>query len=372
MNAPLLALNCGSSSLKYALFDRGESRLASGEVRGIGTLPEVPTHEQAVKEVFARLARSRAPALGAVAHRFVHGGPKLHTPMFLDDAALAQLRGLTHFAPLHLPPALAVVEAARRLAPGVKQLAAFDTDFHWQLPEVARRLPIPRELHDQGIRRYGFHGLSYAFVRDALGAALRGEQGGRAVLAHLGAGASLVALREGAPVDTTMSFTPTSGVQSATRTGDLDPGVLLFLLRQGATVDALEDLVVHRAGLAGISEGRSDMQQLLARSATDALARLAVESFCMGVRKAVGALAAVLDGLDALVFTGGIGEHSSAIRGAVCQGLGHLGVALDPAANESGAPRIEAAASRCRVHVIQTDEERMLARSARALLDAAG
>jgi acetate kinase len=356
----ILALNCGSSSLKYALFDRTEVRVLGGEVRGIGVSAELQTHAHAVEVILDELGKARAAALVVVAHRLVHGGPQLHAPTKLDRPALEELKRLTHFAPLHLPSSLAVIEAVQKRLPDVKQLGVFDTDFHWHLPEVARRLPIPRALHEQGIRRYGFHGLSYQFVSHALGNKL----GARAVIAHLGSGSSLTALRDGAPIDTSMSFTPTSGIPSATRTGDLDPGILLFLLRQGVGADELEDLVSHRSGLAGISEGTGDMEKLLAARATDANAALAVEQFCMAVRKQIGALAAALGGLDALVFTGGIGAHSSEIRAEICEGLAHLGIAIDAPMNDRGAPVISQGESRCAVHVLATDEERVLARAA--------
>lgn len=356
----ILALNCGSSSLKYALFDRTEVRVLAGEVRGIGVFAEIRTHAHAVETIFAELGKTRSAALVVVAHRLVHGGPELHAPTKIDAETLEKLKRLVHFAPLHLPSALAVIEAVQKRRPDVKQLGVFDTDFHWHLPAVARRLPIPRVLHDQGIRRYGFHGLSYQFVSHALGNKL----GARAVIAHLGSGSSLTALRDGVSIDTSMSFTPTSGIPGATRTGDLDPGILLFLARQGVNADGLEDLVSHRSGLAGISEVTGDLEKLLALRSNDPRAALAVEHFCMAVRKQIGALAAALGGLDALVFTGGIGAHSSEVRAEICEGLTHLGVTLDSGRNDRGAPVISEDESRCAVHMLATDEERVLARAA--------
>ena len=373
----VLCLNAGSSSLKFT-FQAGEDRLAQGAVERVGSgsgrfwlrggarpfdrAGSFPDHANALQSVLAALDAAELHPQ-TVAHRLVHGGPVHHQPSIIDSALLDSLRELVHFAPLHLPAELAVIDAIARHYPGVPQVACFDTHFHWELPEVARRLPLPRALHDQGVRRYGFHGLSYEFVVSTLGAA----QLGRAVIAHLGNGASLAAVRDGHPIDTTMAFTPASGVMMGTRAGDLDPGVVLFLLARGADAAEVERLLGRDSGLLGVSGSTSDMQELIAARASDPRAALAVEMFCWSCRKAVGALAAALGGLDTLVFTGGIGENAAPVRAEICAGLAHLGLALDATANAAGAPIVSAPGSPCVVRVIRTDEDAVIARHARAL-----
>ncbi len=377
----VLCLNAGSSSLKFALYG-GEERIAQGAVERIGPgLGRVwlrggaaaidregrfPDHPAAVQSGLAALdAAGLHPQ--AVAHRLVHGGPVHHAPARIDTALLDSLRELVDFAPLHLPAEIAVIDALTRHYPGLPQVTCFDTHFHWELPEVARRLPLPRALHEQGVRRYGFHGLSYEYVVSTLGAA----QLGRAVIAHLGNGASLVAVRDGHPVDTTMAFTPASGVMMGTRAGDVDPGVVLFLLARGASPAEVERVLTRESGLLGVSGASSDMKELLAARATDPDASLAVEMFCWSCRKAVGALAAALGGLDTLVFTGGIGENAAPVRAGICAGLAHLGVTLDATSNQVGAPLLSAAGSRCAVRLVHTDEDLVIARHARRLLASA-
>jgi acetate kinase len=279
---------------------------------------------------------------------------------------LADLRALTPLAPLHQPAALDGIAAVARHHPDLAQVACFDTAFHHDLPEVAQRLPLPDSLWEVGVRRYGFHGLSYEHVVATIGA----RQLGRAVLAHLGSGASLAAVDHGRPVDTTMAFTPASGIPMSTRAGDLDPSVLVYLMRaRGSGAGDLEQLLEHESGLAGISGGTSDMRTLLEARATDPRAALAVEVFCYRVRAQVGAYAAVLGGLDTLVFTGGIGEHAAPVRAAICQGLEHLGVTVDDRANERGDVVINSRKSRCAVRVVPTDEEVVIARHAAALMN---
>jgi acetate kinase len=376
----VLSLNAGSSSLKLAL-QAGEERLAQGAVERVGLSRgrfwlrggvaaidcdgHFPDHAAAVRAALAALdAADLHPQ--AVAHRLVHGGPVHHVPALIDGALLDSLRELVHFAPLHLPAEIAVIDAIARHYPGLPQVACFDTHFHWELPEVARRLPLPQALHEQGVRRYGFHGLSYEYVVSTLGAQL-----GRAVIAHLGNGASLAAVRDGRPVDTTMAFTPASGVMMGTRAGDVDPGIVFFLLARGAGTAEVERLLSLDSGLLGVSGSTSDMKELLARRESDPRAALAVEMFSWSCRKAVGALAASLGGLDTLVFTGGIGENAAPVRAEISAGLGHLGVTLDPASNDAGADFVSVAGSRCAVRVIRTDEDLVLARHARSLLGSA-
>ena len=276
----VLCVNAGSSTLKLALFD-GERRVASAQVRGNGR-----------RELDTAIGQMGAFSPEAIGHRLVHGGPDRHVPSRIDPALVASLRAIVPFAPLHLPPALDAVEAMESRFPGVPQVACFDTHFHWNLPERSRRLPIPEALHAEGVRRYGFHGLSYEFIVSQMGARL----GERAVVAHLGNGASLAALESGRCVDTTMAFTPASGVVMGTRPGDLDPGVLVYLMSRGAGAVELQRLVEGECGLRAISGGTSDMKTLLEQRERDARSALAVEIFVQSCRKAIGALAAVLGG----------------------------------------------------------------------------
>ncbi len=381
----ILCLNGGSSSVKVALFalDAAETRLFVGAVEGTdggarrlwlrgtdgGLLADgridVAGADGAVHALLDALAAHGAGVPAAVGHRVVHGGPEHAAPERVDARLLAALRRLVPFAPLHLPVALAGIEAVAARLPGVPQVVCFDTAFHRGMPAVAQRLPLPRALWDAGIRRYGFHGLSYEYVVQAVGAAALG----RAVIAHLGNGASLAAVRDGRSVDTTMGFTPAGGCMMGTRPGDLDPGVLVHLLAQrGYDAAALERLVERESGLRGVSGLTADMQTLLARRADEPGAREAVELFCYSVRKHVGALAAVLGGLDTLVFTGGIGENAAPVREEICRGLEHLGIRLDARRNAAHAAVVSAAESRCTVRVVPTDEDLMIARHTRAAL----
>ncbi len=372
-DALLLALNSGSSSLKLGLYRAGEADvelLASGSAEGIGRAEgslqlrsaqgEMLLQQGHVLESQAEALRHLTQAISghfqaaplAVGHRFVHGGPHLREHQIVTPAVRAQLEAAVHFAPLHLPQSLRLLDQATQLYPQAVPVACFDTAFHRTLPPVAQHLPLPEALFRKGILRYGFHGLSYESIVHRLGDALPA----RAVFAHLGSGSSLVAVRDGASVDTTMGLTPTGGIPMSTRSGDLDPGVLLYLLRnEQATADSLETLLNGHAGLTALSGGEADMQALLARS--DAPAALAVEAFCLAVAKTVGAYAAVLGDLDLLVFTGGIGEHSAEIRRRVLGQLGFLSLA-DPAAAAS------------RVRVLSAEEELQIARHCRALLQA--
>jgi acetate kinase len=360
----LLAINAGSSSVKCALFsfEAEPQSLARDTIDGAG-----PSCMEALLEWVD--AHTRDASLAAIGHRIVHGGPRFHEPDQISAAFLQTLRGLIPFAPNHLPDEIAIIEAIGRWRPDVPQMACFDTAFHHDLPEIARRLPIPRAYDDQGVRRYGFHGLSYAFLVEQLrrlagSAAARG----RLILAHLGNGSSLAAVRDGRSVDTTMAFTPIGGVVMSTRSGDLDPGVATYVAKsEGLTPDQIEDLLSHRAGLLGISGASGDMRELLAR-ASDPACQLAVAVYEYSIKKAIGALAAALGGLDTLVFSGGIGEHVSAVRAGICDGLEFLGVRLDPDLNAANAPIISAPAGRVVVRVIPTDEEVMIARAAYGLL----
>jgi len=344
----ILALNFGSSSLKYAVFAVGaeEKKLAGGGVENLD-------------EVLAAIDERKLGPLDGIGHRIVHGGVDHVDPETIDERLLGALERLVPFAPVHLPAEIELARRALELAPGVPQVACFDTAFHRRMPLVAQRLPLSEDLWLEGIRRYGFHGLSYESIVDTIG----GEALGRAVLAHLGNGSSLAAVKGGEPIDTTMGFTPTGGCMMGTRSGDLDPGVLVYLVRHhGYDGRALDRAVNREAGLAGISGGTSDVRALLAKRDHDDRAALAVEAFCRSVRKHVGALAAALGGMDTLVFTGGIGEHASPIRAEIARGLEHLGVEIDERRNAEHAAVASAQGARCTVRIVATEEERMIAR----------
>jgi len=382
----VLALNAGSSSLKMALFAidaHGEACLARGEIERIGAekgslalkdgegrvLVEedaaTSDHVKALHAAFDALDRASLPPANAIGHRFVHGGPDASAPARVDAKLRASLTGLVRFAPLHLPAEIAVLDAAAARSPDLAQVVCFDTAFHRTLPEIAQRFALPRDLFDAGVRRYGFHGLSYEYIVETVGAARLG----RAVIAHLGNGASMAAVKDGRSVDTTMGLTPAGGLVMGTRAGDLDPGVMVHLMgHHGCGARELEGLVNERSGLLGVSGTTSDMKALLEARSHDARAALAVEMFAYTARKFVGALAAVLGGLETLVFTGGIGERAAPVRERICEGLGHLGVTLDRERNTRADACVSSAKSACRVLVVPTDEERMIARHAFRLL----
>jgi acetate kinase len=374
----VLCVNSGSSSLKVALYE-DEARIASGAVEGIGlgegrltvrdavrvlrdqpgVFPDARTALQGV------LAGTGFPAPDAAGHRIVHGGPDHAAPERVTPRLLAAIRALIPLAPLHLPAALHGIDAVSAHFPGLPQVACFDTAFHRRMPAVARRLPLPRALRAKGIERYGFHGLSYEYVVATVGAATLG----RAVIAHLGNGASLAAVRDGLPVDTTMGFTPTGGLMMGTRSGDLDPGVLVHLLaHEGYDAAAIERLVDHESGLLGVSGVTSDMKALLETRATQPHAAEAVELFCYVLRKHIGAFAAVLGGIDTLVFTGGIGERAAPVREDACRGLEHLGIQIDRTRNARNDQIISTPGSACTVRIVPTDEDLMIARHTCALL----
>jgi acetate kinase len=299
----------------------------------------------------------------------VHGGAKYRQPTKLDAPILADLQQLVPLAPDHLPQAIALIDAIDRRLPNVAQVACFDTEFHRTLPPRARTLPLPRELTDDGIIRFGFHGLSYEYLSERLREVDPDQSGGRAVLAHLGNGASLAAVWRGTSIDTSMGFTPAGGLIMSSRSGDLDPGVLVYLLRaKGYSADEIDRLVNRSAGLVGISGLSSNMQELLAARKQNPLAALAIEMFCYQARKFIAAYAAALEGLDTLVFAGGIGEHSAEIRSEICTGLSFLGVHLDESQNVAAAEVISAPASKVVVRVIPTDEDLMIARNTIQLL----
>jgi acetate kinase len=365
----VLCVNTGSSSVKCAVYEAavdGEREVARAAVEGIGA-DGPPDHAAALALAFEQLGDATA-SLGAAGHRVVHGGPEHVQPTLVDASLLTDLREAIPFAPVHLPASIAGIEAVAARDAALPQIACFDTAFHQTIPERAWRLPLPRELADDGVRKYGFHGLSYEYIVSSLGA----ESLGRAVIAHLGNGASLTAVVDGRSIDTTMGLTPTGGIPMGTRSGDLDPGVLLWLARErGLDADGLERVVDAEAGLQGLSGAGSDMRALLDARASDPSAAIAVEVFCYRVRLQIGAYAAALGGLDTLVFAGGIGERAAAVRAEVCDTLGHLGVAIDAQRNERDAAVISADGAASTVRVVRTDEDRMVARHTREVVDPA-
>jgi acetate kinase len=390
----ILSFNSGSSSDKFALYRlsaRGEELVAEGAAEGIGsgggrlwirdgqakTLTDaarnLPRSSDALGALFDEMERLRLPRPDAIGHRIVHGGPNHFAPERVTPELIEALRAVIPFAPLHLPDEIAGIEAFASRFPDCPQVACFDTGFHRRMPEVARRFAVPRSLWDEGIWRYGFHGISYEYIMETLGPAAPA----RVVIAHLGNGASMAAVRDGRPADTTMGFTPTGGFMMGTRSGDLDPGLMVYLInRKGYDGRRLERLVNHESGLLGVSAISSDVKTLLEKRAVEPNAALAIEMFCYQVRKAIGALAAALGGLDLLVFTGGIGERAAAVRFEVCRGLEYLGIAIDERRNEAHAEIVSSmdagsAAGRCLVRVIATNEDLMIARHTRRVLFAA-
>jgi acetate kinase len=381
----VLTINGGSSSIKFALFEAGDSlrQILEGVIERIG-LPEAtlrvkglnqadnfsravtaPDHTVAVGALMDWIEeRSGRDALAAVGHRVVDGGPKYYEPQRITAEMVEELRRLSPFDPDHMPEEILLTEAFHRRFPDLPQVACFDTAFHHDLPRVARLLPIPRRYEAHGVRRYGFHGLSYAFLMEEL--VRLGDPAattGRIVLGHLGNGASLVAVRNGKSVDTSMSFTPTAGVPMSTRSGDLDPGLVWYLTRtEKMSAKQFNEMVNFNSGLLGVSETSSDMRDLLDREAQDVRAAEAVALFCYQVKKWIGAFTAALGGLDTLVFAGGIGENAATVRVRICDGLGFLGIELEAKRNAANEGVISAAASRVAVRVIRTDEERMIAK----------
>ena len=359
----VLSINCGSSTLKYATFDvesSDERQTARGTVERIGQA--IPDHATAVHALLEDLERSGLLP-DAVGHRVVHGGALHAAPVVVDDALLTELDGLAPFAPLHLPAEIRAIRAVADRWPNRRQVACFDTAFHRTLSDVAQRYAVPESVHAAGARRYGFHGLSYEYVVGSVGA----QTLGRAVVAQLGSGASMAAIRESKSVDKTMGFTPSGGLVMATRLGDVDPGLLLYLAQHGYDARALEQLVNQRAGLLGLSGTSADVRDLLARSDSDPRARLALDVFVWSARRWVGAMTASLGGIDTLVFTGGIGQHAPPVRADIARGLEYLGVHLDDERNRRGDAVVSPDGSPCVVRIVETDEERMVARHAARL-----
>ncbi len=382
----ILSFNSGSSSSKVALYRLsadGEDLLAVGAAEGIGltsgrlwikdgnasTLSDAersfPRSTDALAALFDEMEHLRLPRPDAIGHRVVHGGPDHFDPQRVTPELIEALRTLIPFAPLHIPVEIEAIEGLASRFPHVAQAVCFDTGFHRRMPEVARRFALPRALWDEGICRYGFHGISYEYIMATLGPA----PPARIIIAHLGNGASMVAVQNGRPIDTTMGFTPTGGFMMSTRSGDLDPGLMVYLINQ-KNYDGrrLQRLVNHESGLLGVSAISSDVKRLLERRTAEPNAALAIEMFCYQMRKQIGALAAALGGLDLLVFTAGIGERAAPVRFEVCRGLEHLGIELDRQRNDTHADPVSAPGSRCTVRVIPTNEDVMIARHTRRLI----
>ncbi len=387
----ILTINSGSSSLKLALFRAGThlQSIWSGDVDRIGTPGgemrvrgaggersasqhvEATSQDDAIRLLLDSLrAALENTQIDAIGHRLVHGGRDYSRPQILDDAVLQALQKLIPLAPTHLPAELAAITLLGKEYPHAPQVACFDTAFHRTLPVVAQLFGLPRRYYDAGILRYGFHGLSYEYLLLEL-ARIAGDDAarGRLILAHLGNGASMAAVRDGRSLDTTMGLTPIGGLVMSTRSGDLDPGVLLYLLRQeGLSAAQIEEAVNKHGGMLGVSERSSDMRELLAAEAGDERSAQAIALFCHSARKAIAVLATVLGGAETLVFTGGIGENAAVIRQRICDGLDFMGIVVDEARNAAHAPVISPDGSRVTVRVIKTDEDAMIARHTYDLL----
>jgi acetate kinase len=380
-----LTINSGSSSIKFALYPESSpaTQVLSGKIERIG-LPRslltirdgaVKTPPQAIRArshktagdfIINWLGKRLGPgALVGVGHRVVHGGMNLIESQRVTPRVLAELRRIRQYVPKHLPAAIALMEVFHRRYPRLPQVACFDTAFHHRMPRVAKLLPLPRKFDAKGIQKFGFHGLSYTFLMEELArVAGRKAARGRVILAHLGNGASLAAVRGGQSMDTSMGFTPAAGVPMSTRTGDLDPGLVWYLARtERMTTKGFQDMIHHQSGLLGVSEISPDMRDLLAKEKQDVRAAEAVAMFCYQVKKWIGAYAAALGGLDTLIFAGGIGENGSEVRERICENLGFLGLKLDKKRNQTNAPVISTAASQVTVRVIRTDEEAVIAKA---------
>jgi acetate kinase len=383
-NGFVLTINAGSSSLKFALFRTGKppQRILAGKFDRIGLrggkliIKDLERGKQterdfdaanhiacvsALEELLERKASLQR--VRAVGHRIVHGGPRYTSPQVVDDDLLEELRKIRSFDPDHMPAELGLVRHFTQAFHGIPQIACFDTAFHRDLPRVARLLPIPRRYHSQGVQRYGFHGLSYGYLMGEL-KRIAGPRAarGRLILAHLGNGASMAAVHQGRSVDTTMAFTPAAGLVMSSRSGDLDPGLCAYFARsEGMTAPQFNDMVNTKSGLLGISETSSDVRDLLEREKKDDRAADALDLFCYQAAKNIGALACALRGLDTLVFAGGIGENSTAIRSRICHYLKFLGLELDPRLNHKAGAVISHKSSRIVVRIIKTDEELYMA-----------
>lgn len=376
----ILTLNAGSSSIKFALFSDALDERARGQIEGLGASPHL--HIEGQSERTALSAASHADALAAiiawlgdhhhneivtaVGHRIVHGGPMFSAPIVLTDTAIAQLETLCPLAPLHQPHNLAGVRAAKAAFPSAMQVGCFDTAFHRTKSRVEDMFALPRSFYEDGVRRYGFHGLSYEYLADALAAQFPAESAGRVIIAHLGNGASMCALSAGRSVGSTMGFSALDGLPMGTRCGAIDPGVLLWMMQEKKLSAAeIQSILYTQSGLKGLSGVSQDMRAIETAGTPDA--EEAIAYFVSRCRREIGALAAVLGGLDAIVFSGGIGENAHRVRARICDGLDFLGLVLDPARNAANQTRLSADASRVSALMIPTNEELMIAKHARGL-----
>lgn len=384
----ILAINVGSSSLKFALFEYSGAALLNvcrGSFTGIyhttskfiytfkGAKGEehvvVSGLEGCLQYLINWLGQNNAPICNYVVHRIVHGGPTLHKPQIIDNGVLRVLDGCVPMAPEHLPHSIAAIKAMQQLTDKAIQIACFDTDFHWHLPQVAKTLPLPISITGSEVRRYGFHGLSYEYVYAKLGEQYSDIEEKMVVIAHLGSGSSMAAVKAGKCIDTTMGFTPTGGLVMGTRTGDLDPGILLYLLQHKKfTAEELNSIVNDESGLKGISGLSSDMKTLLEQEDVNAGAKLAIEVFCYQATKHLGGLIAAMGGIDILIFTGGMGTREPEIRNRICESMLYAGIKLDHNLNECSSALISTAKGNVAVHVIETNEEEQMAKHALKLI----
>jgi acetate kinase len=389
----IMPINGGSSSIKFALYTVPPASVpvVRGMIERIG-IPEsvmhvskgadgqseqrsleAPDHRTgAVKLLDWLEEQGSLERICAIGHRVVHGGARYHRPEMVTAELLEELRRISPYVPEHLPAEIGLIESFRERCPSIPQVVCFDTAFHHDMPRVARLLAIPRRYEKLGLQRYGFHGLSYAFLmKELTRVGGKGEASGRIILAHLGNGASMAAVKNGRAVDTTMGFTPTSGLPMSRRSGDLDPGLVSYLARtEDMSVDRFHQMVNAESGLLGVSEISSDMRDLLKEERNDVRAAEAVALFCYHVKRYIGSLAAALGGLDTLVFSAGIGEHSPIVRARICEGLEFLGIVINPTRNETGEAVVSTESSNVTVRVIHTDEESEIARSVMEIIEA--
>ena len=388
-NLNILTINGGSSSIKFAMYGIAENpiKIISGQIKRIGldnpafTVTKNTSVKKNQIKIEAKNFNEAAEFLiewlreqkyfdqvSCIGHRIVHGMEHTH-PEIIDDSLLKELNKISEYDPDHLPAEIVIIKLFKKQFPNLLQVACFDTSFHTTMPRVAKLLPIPRRFDNEGIRRYGFHGLSYAYLMEMLknikGA---GKGNGRIILAHLGNGASLAAVKDGKSMDTTMGFTPAGGLVMGTRTGDLDPGIVWYMMHsEQMTTKKFNHLINHESGLLGVSEISSDMQDLLKKESSDVRAAEAVALFCYQVKKWIGAFVAVLEGLDTLVFSGGIGENAPVIRSRICKGFNYLGIEIDETENKKNATIISTGKSKVKVYVIPTDEEIIIAKNTKEL-----
>jgi acetate kinase len=390
-NKPILTVNAGSSSVKFAVFDSADppQRILTGQVERIGNPDaqlvakragtqaedrrpiQAKNHHNAAESIAAYIhERLGGDVVSAIGHRVVHGGLHLLDHCLITPDIIAELRRNQPLDVTHLPREIALIEAFAKSFPGRPQIACFDTAFHRDMPTMAKLLPIPRKFTDAGIRRFGFHGLSYTYLMNQLVTIADADAAnGRIILAHLGSGASMAAVRGGKPIDTTMAFTPTAGLVMGTRPGDLDPGLLVYLMKEEKlSAEEMDDFISSRCGLLGISQTSADMRDLIVSRNTDPRAADAVNLFCYQAKKHLCALVSTLGGVDTIVFAGGIGEHAPEVRAAICEGLDFLELRLDASKNARGEKIISANQSRVNIRIIPTDEEIVIARIVLSIL----